>query len=150
MSSLKRIKKEFDMMEKNPPANFSINPTENDYYKLQVTIFNLRESPYEGGYFMCSIQLPKDYPFYPPKIKFQTKIYHPNINTNGDFSVGDDMCYSTWSPKFTVIDFMNYIISIILKPNADDPLVPEVANVYKNNNEEFKKTAHEWTIKYAM
>jgi ubiquitin-protein ligase len=33
---------------------------------------------------------------------------------------------------------------------ADDPLVPEIAQIYKTDREKFANTAKEWTRKYAM
>jgi ubiquitin-protein ligase len=34
---------------------------------------------YEGGKFKAELLLPDDYPMSPPKVIFDTKIYHPNI-----------------------------------------------------------------------
>lgn len=149
MSYVKRLKKEFADLENNPPAQFAFDMNYKDILKLEGTIFNLRETPYEGGFFFFTLILPTDYPFKPPKIKINTKIYHPNINENGDFSVGDDICNSTWTPKLTIKDFLNYIVSIIIKPNADDPYVPEIAKIYKSQPDTFFNIAKEWTLKYA-
>lgn len=41
-------------------------------------------SPYANGTFWFNIKFPKEYPFSPPKIKFTTPVYHPNINKNGE------------------------------------------------------------------
>lgn len=42
------------------------------------------------------------------------------------------------------------ICSMLTDPNPDDPLVPEIAHVYKTNRSKYKDTAKEWTKKYAM
>ena len=34
-------------------------------------------------------------------------------------------------------------------PNPDDPLVPEIARVYKSDRAKYEDTAKEWTRKYA-
>lgn len=39
------------------------------------------DTPYEGGKFAISIELPDKYPFKPPKMAFETKIWHPNVSS---------------------------------------------------------------------
>lgn len=38
-------------------------------------------TPFEGGTFVINIDIPTGYPFEPPKMKFITKIWHPNISS---------------------------------------------------------------------
>lgn len=42
------------------------------------------------------------------------------------------------------------ICSLLTDPNPDDPLVPEIARIYKTDREKYNQTAKEWTAKYAM
>lgn len=48
---------------------------------LKGTIPGPQGTPYEGGVFEIDIVLPKQYPFEPPKMKYLTKIWHPNISS---------------------------------------------------------------------
>jgi len=41
------------------------------------------QSPYEGGIFKLELFLPEEYPMSAPKVRFMTKIYHPNIDKLG-------------------------------------------------------------------
>lgn len=58
------------------------------------------DSPYTGGVFFLNIQFPTDYPFKPPKVSFTTRIYHPNINSNGSICL--DILRDQWSPALTI------------------------------------------------
>lgn len=42
------------------------------------------------------------------------------------------------------------ICSMLTDPNPDDPLVPEIAHVYKTDRGRYEATAREWTRKYAI
>ena len=105
------------------------------------------DSPYQGGVFFLNIQFPPDYPFQPPKVTFQTRIYHPNINSNGSICL--DILKDQWSPALTISKVLLSISSLLTDPNPDDPLTPEIANIYKTNIDQYNNTAREWTQRYA-
>lgn len=42
------------------------------------------------------------------------------------------------------------ICSLLTDPNPDDPLVPEIAHMYKTDRAKYEMTARSWTQKYAM
>lgn len=106
------------------------------------------DSPYAGGVFFLNIYFPTDYPFKPPKVTFQTRIYHPNINSNGSICL--DILKDQWSPALTISKVLLSISSLLTDPNPDDPLVPEIAHIYKSDEAKYAATAREWTRKYAM
>jgi ubiquitin-conjugating enzyme E2 D len=54
-----------------------------------------------------------------------------------------------WSPALTIAKVLQAIISLLTDADYENPLVPEIAQVYKTNREQFNKTAKEWTKKYA-
>ena len=58
------------------------------------------DSPYAGGVFFVMIHFPPDYPFKPPKVQFQTKVYHPNVNSQGSICL--DILKEQWSPALTI------------------------------------------------
>jgi len=144
----KRIQKELLDLQKDPPANCSAGPVENDQFHWQATIVGPDDSPYSGGVFFLNIHFPTDYPFRPPKVNFTTKIYHPNINANGSICL--DILKDQWSPALTISKVLLSISSLLTDANPDDPLVPEIAQLYKTNKAKFEATAREWTKKYAQ
>lgn len=145
--ALKRITKELQDIGRDPPAQCSAGPVGEDLFHWQATIMGPPDSPYANGVFFLNIQFPTDYPFKPPKVSFTTKIYHPNINSNGSICL--DILRSQWSPALTIAKVLLSICSLLTDPNPDDPLVPDVARTYKNDNPRYLKTAREWTAKYA-
>ncbi|XP_055270795.1 ubiquitin-conjugating enzyme E2 D4 isoform X1 [Moschus berezovskii] len=135
-------------LQRDPPAQCSAGPVGDDLFHWQATIMGPNDSPYQGGVFFLTIHFPTDYPFKPPKVVFTTKIYHPNINSNGSICL--DILRSQWSPALTVSKVLLSICSLLCDPNPDDPLVPEIAHTYKADREKYNRLAREWTQKYAM
>uniref|UniRef100_A0A671L013 E2 ubiquitin-conjugating enzyme n=1 Tax=Sinocyclocheilus anshuiensis TaxID=1608454 RepID=A0A671L013_9TELE len=98
--ALKRIHKELHDLGRDPPAQCSAGPVGDDMFHWQATIMGPNDSPYQGGVFFLTIHFPTDYPFKPPKVAFTTRIYHPNINSNGSICL--DILRSQWSPALTI------------------------------------------------
>jgi len=147
--SLRRLKSELAELQKDPPANCTAGPvSENDISTWEAMIFGPADSPFQGGMFSLSIRFPSDYPFKPPIVTFKTKIYHPNINASGGICL--DILKSQWSPALTISKVLLSILSLLTDANPDDPLMPEIARIYRNDREAYNATAREWTQQYAM
>ena len=148
MALIKRIQKELKEFNKDPPQNITAGPINyNNMFRWESTIIGPEDSPYEGGIFHLNFTYPTDYPFKPPKCVFTTKIYHPNINTNGAISL--DILQDQWGANLYLEKFLLSISSLLSDPNPDNPINYEAANLYKANKYEYYKKVREWAIEYA-
>ncbi|KAI5066254.1 hypothetical protein GOP47_0018878 [Adiantum capillus-veneris] len=144
----RRILKELVDLQRDPPASCSAGPVGDDIFQWQAHIMGPIDSPYTGGLFLVSISFPQDYPFKPPRVQFQTKVYHPNISSSGNICL--DILKGSWSPALTIAKVLLSISSLLTDPNPDDPLVPEIAHIYKTQRATYDERAKAWTSKFAM
>ena len=134
MSITKRIQKELAELVKDPPSNCS-------------AITGPEGTPYHGGIFFLDIDFPIDYPFKPPHVKFITPILHPNVSSSGGICI--DILKDKWSPALTVSKLLLSISSLMHEPNPDDPLVPDLADLYKTNRPAYLAKVAAYTQKHA-
>lgn len=148
-AGLKRIQKEIEKMAKDAPENCSAGPKDSSNIAYWLgTIIGPTESPFEGGIFKMEITFPADYPYSPPKIRFLTAIYHPNFDRYGNICL-DILKPTAWSPALSITKVLLSVCSLMNDPNPNDPLWGEPAILIKENPEEYKRIAREWTLKYA-
>lgn len=106
-----------------------------------------QDSPYEGGVFELELFLPEEYPMAAPKVRFLTKIYHPNIDSLGRICL--DILKDKWSPALQIRTVLISIQALLSAPNPDDPLSEKVAAAWKEDEAAALITAKEYTEKYA-
>lgn len=147
MAHIKRLKKELRDWIKDPPSFCSGGPEGEDLTQWVATITGPQGSVYEGGIFKLSLWFSNEYPFKPPKVRFTTKIYHMNINSNGAICL--DILKDQWSPALTISKVLLSICSLLTDPNPDDPLVPEISRQFRLDRVCHDMTAREWVEKYA-
>jgi ubiquitin-conjugating enzyme E2 N len=78
----------------------SASPSEDNLRYFNVMILGPSQSPYEGGVFKLELFLPEEYPMAAPKVRFLTKIYHPNIDKLGRICL--DILKDKWSPALQI------------------------------------------------
>lgn len=144
----RRLQREYEDIQRDPPAGCTAgSDSDTDFFTWSAMIFGPADSPYQGGLFHLSIRFPSDYPFKPPIVTFRTKIYHPNINAAGGICL--DILKTQWSPALSVSKVLLSILSLLTDPNPDDPLMPDIARLYKQNRAAYEANAREWTQMYA-
>lgn len=83
----------------------------------------------------------------PPKVRFLTKIYHPNVDKLGRICL--NVLKDKWSPALQIRTVLLSIQGLLSAPNPDDPLDNGVAEVWKNNEQQAIRTAVDWTRQFA-
>ncbi|KAL4149712.1 hypothetical protein QTP88_003589 [Uroleucon formosanum] len=145
------LKKQLTELHKNPVEGFSAGLIDdNDIYKWEVLIIGPPDTLYEGGFFKAHVNFPKEYPLRPPKMKFVTEIWHPNIDKSGDVCIsilhepGDDKwgyekASERWLPVHTVETILISVISMLADPNDESPANVDAAKDWRDNYPEFKR-----------
>ncbi|CAF0905356.1 unnamed protein product [Adineta steineri] len=130
--SLKVLKNELSDLIKDPPEGFIVEPDQNDFFTWNVGIFGAPNTLFAGGYYKALLKFPVDYPYRPPKLKFLSDMWHPNVYTDGQICIsilhepgedersGEQAC-ERWSVVQNVRSILLSIISMLNEPNISSP-----------------------------
>ena len=143
-----RIKKEYQDLQKEKNSNVQVKLVNNDYRHWKGRIKGPIDTCYQGGIFDVDIIIPNDYPFKPPKMKFDTKIWHPNISSvTGAICL--DILKNEWTPALTIRTALISLQALMCEPVPNDPQDAVVAKQYMSDIKLFIKTAKHWVEEYA-
>ncbi|XP_058031915.1 ubiquitin-conjugating enzyme E2 T [Ahaetulla prasina] len=151
MQRASRLKRELQLLATEPPPGITCWQNGNHINDLQAQILGCTNTPYEKGVFALEVIVPERYPFEPPKMRFLTPIYHPNIDSAGRICL--DVLRlppkGAWRPSLNIATLLTSIQILMNEPNPDDPLMADISSEYKYNKQAFLKNARQWTEKYA-
>ncbi|VDN26346.1 unnamed protein product, partial [Gongylonema pulchrum] len=118
--------------------------------------------PYNAGGYKIEIEFGKEYPFKAPKIRFITKIYHPNINERGEvllhnihlllraLSISMPMISAeNWKPSLKVDQVLNALADLLGSPQLDCALRADLAELYVKDAKSFDQNALEFCRLYS-
>ena len=110
------------------------------FAKLHGYMVGPPETPYENGVFQVLIDIPENYPLVPPKMKFLTIPYHPNVSSQTG-AICVDILKTEWSPMLTLRKVLLSLQLLLQCPNPDDPQDHMVATQYLNSTHNWEATA---------
>ncbi|KAJ6263949.1 Ubiquitin-conjugating enzyme [Drechslerella dactyloides] len=144
----RRINKEMDDLRKDALSGMKAEPVNDDISHLRGVFKGPPGTPYEGGEFTVDIKIPAEYPFKPPQMRFETKVWHPNVSSQTG-AICLDTLSAAWSPVLTIKSAMLSLQSLLATPEPKDPQDAEVAGMLLRDKPLFEKTAREWAVRYA-
>ncbi|KAM7147433.1 ubiquitin-conjugating enzyme E2 N-like [Molossus nigricans] len=138
----RRTIKETQRLLAEPVPGIKAKPDESNARYFHVVIADPQDSPFVGGTFKFL------YLMAAPKVRFMTKIYHPNVDKLGRICL--DILKDKWSPALQIRTVLLSIQALLSAPNPDNPLARDVAEQWKTNEAQAIETARAWTRLYAM
>lgn len=111
-------------------------PNPNDLTRFQVTV-KPDTGFWLGATYTFTFLIPDHYPHSPPKVTCQTKIYHPNINLEGNVCL--NILREDWKPVLDINAVIYGLIYLFYEPNPDDPLNHEAAELFRKDVIQFQK-----------
>ena len=133
----KRLMRDFKRLQEDPPVGISGAPAENNIMKWNAVIFGPSDTPFEEGTFKLILEFSEEYPNKSPRVKFLSKMFHPNIYTDGSICL--DILQSRWSPTFDVSALLTSIQSLLCDPNPYSPANEQAAQLFRENKREYEK-----------
>ena len=135
---------------KSKNEEFSLDIVNNDLMHWQASINPADDSPYAGGVFMLDFRVPDQYPFMPPRVRFNTRIFHPNIHfESGEICL--DVLKNDWSPAWSLESICRAILALLSAPNADSPLNCDAGNMIRAGDmKAYNSMARMYTVEFAF
>lgn len=124
---LRGVMKEMTDLIKNPPEGVKVHLNDQDVTDIQATINGPAGTPYVGGIFRVKIALGKDFPSGPPRGFFITKIFHPNVASNGEICV--NTLKKDWKPDLGIRHVFLVIKCLLIVPNPESALNEEAGKL---------------------
>lgn len=146
-----RIQREMNEVQKSDEVQknlISIELINGSLVDLRGRISGPPDTPYEGGIFLLDIKIPETYPFNPPKVKFITRVWHPNISS-ATGAICLDILKDQWAAAMTIRTVLLSLQALLAAAEPDDPQDAVVAKQYKENIDLFRRTSKHWTEVYA-
>jgi len=147
------LRRQLAELTKHPVEGFSAGLVdENNLYEWEIMIIGPADTLYEGGFFKARLTFPPEFPDLPPKMRFITPMWHPNIYPNGDVCIsilhapGDDQygyedAGERWMPVHSIESILLSVISLLSseKPNLDSPANVDAAKEVRTDFAVYKK-----------
>ncbi|XP_023543482.1 ubiquitin-conjugating enzyme E2 22-like [Cucurbita pepo subsp. pepo] len=140
---IKQLAKELKSLDESPPEGIKVGVNDDDFSTIFADIEGPVGTPYENGLFRMKLILSHDFPYSPPKGYFLTKIFHPNIATNGEICV--NTLKKDWNPSLGLRHVLTVVRCLLIEPFPESALNEQAGKMLLENYDEYARHARLYT-----
>lgn len=145
---IKQLARELKNLDEIPPEGIKVGVNDDDFSTIYADIEGPAGTPYENGVFRMKLILNRDFPHSPPKGYFLTKIFHPNIATNGEICV--NTLKRDWNPSLGLRHVLIVVRCLLIEPFPESALNEQAGKMLLENYEEYARHARLYTGIHAL
>jgi ubiquitin-protein ligase len=145
VAAARRALKEYAELCASPAEGWKVFVCADNNLSWKAVLTGLPE-PYAGGAWLATVDFPSSYPFAPPRVRFQTPLYHCNV---GDGRICLDVLADQWSPALTIKKVLLAVSELMRSPDAASPLDAFKGALYKDNRAQYLAEASRHTQEHA-
>ncbi|OIW09494.1 hypothetical protein TanjilG_14124 [Lupinus angustifolius] len=138
---IKQLAKELKNLDQSPPEGIKVAVNDDDFSTIFADID--AGTPYENGIFHMKLLLSRDFPHSPPKGFFLTKIFHPNIATNGEICV--NTLKKDWNPSLGLRHVLIVVRCLLIEPFPESALNEQAGKLLLEDYDEYARHARLYT-----
>lgn len=140
-NSAAQLRLQKDITELELPKGIQVTfPNPKDLFHFTLTIVP-QQGFYSHGTFAFSVEINDSFPMEPPKIKCQQRIFHPNIDLDGNVCL--NILREDWSPVLNLNSVFIGLNFLFLEPNPMDPLNKDAANMLVKEPRRFEREVYQ-------
>lgn len=147
-ATMKRLLKDIKELEEKGIDGVHVMVDEGNVTEIEAAYDGPEGTPYEGGVFRMKLYIGEDYPHAPPKGRFLTKIFHPNVSSSGDICV--NVLKRDWKPDMGLLHILTVIRCLLVEPNPESALNEEAGKLLLEGFDEFASKARIMTEIHAQ
>lgn len=124
----RRILQDLAKMRREENKDYNAAPFSDSIMYCHAIIRGPEETIWESGIFHLIINFTENYPISAPKVRFLSKMFHPNIYLDGSICL--DILQNQWSPMYDISALLASVQSLLNDPNTTSPANPEAARLF--------------------
>ncbi|XP_010558123.1 PREDICTED: ubiquitin-conjugating enzyme E2 22-like [Tarenaya hassleriana] len=140
---VKQLAKELKNLDESPPDGIKVMVNDEDFSTIYADIEGPVGTPYENGVFRLKLSLSHDFPHSPPKGYFLTKVFHPNIATNGEICV--NTLKKDWNPTLGLRHVLTVVRCLLIEPFPESALNEQAGKMLLEKYDEYARHARLYT-----
>eukprot|EP00929_Paragymnodinium_shiwhaense_P023590 TRINITY_DN14738_c0_g1_i1.p1 TRINITY_DN14738_c0_g1~~TRINITY_DN14738_c0_g1_i1.p1 ORF type:complete len:169 (-),score=35.23 TRINITY_DN14738_c0_g1_i1:127-633(-) len=113
----RRLLRDFKRVTADSPEGISAAPVGDDLFRWTAIILGPAGTAWEGGVWKLELAFTVEYPEKPPKVKFTSEVFHPNIFPDGQICL-DLLQTKGWSASYDVCGVLVAIQSLLAEPDT--------------------------------